>query len=545
MKLQSRFLLASLAFAIALTFAPTANAQKLGKDWFEDTQNGYRFRYLKKWKASPVQSHEKARGLVTKMDGGYIAVRSGDSKSISFPVEMNVMKLENRAKGPETGADAAGGLRGRLKAEKGREDIADVIEQMYGSLRDYEKNNPIVDELEEFKDFEPHHRTWKAFTGDIDILIDTWTFSLVDYDICLLFLVPDEKSKKYLKEFAKSAKTFEEIPIEKAVTIDESSSYEDRLAYHAYLHKDFPEWQVLPTPSKRFIITTSSNDEKFLDEAIERLERSRDVFERDFPPTEDFDHVSVVRICRSREEFHQYGNTQGGVAGWFNPSSTELVLFDGKNIDRNMTYAVMSHEGFHQYCHFLFKESEAHRWFDEGHGDYYGGAEIRGKRVEITPKMPAGLDRLTVIREMVREESYAPIEEHLNFNHSKWQNQGPSGVSCYAQSWSIVYMLRQGALGNVHRKVWKDEYANIIPNYVSTLFEGFQKKYDEIREQRKKDAKEENRELTDEDLKVNRNDLTEDEKTAIWKKAMEASWGDIDFAEFEENWKLYVKKYLK
>ena len=56
---------------------------------------------------------------------------------------------------------------------------------------------------------------------------------------------------------------------------------------------------------------------------------------------------------------------------------------------------VMRHEAFHQYCHFLFGQSEAHRWFDEGHADYYGGMKVTGSRGKITPKMPAGLDRLT------------------------------------------------------------------------------------------------------------------------------------------------------
>jgi hypothetical protein len=64
------------------------------------------------------------------------------------------------------------------------------------------------------------------------------------------------------------------------------------------------------------------------------------------------------------------------------------VLFDAVSVDRNMTYAVMSHEAFHQYCHFLFEQSEAHRWFDEGHGDYYGGVEFKGNKAVITSTMP-------------------------------------------------------------------------------------------------------------------------------------------------------------
>jgi hypothetical protein len=205
-----------------------------------------------------------------------------------------------------------------------------------------------------------------------------------------------------------------------------------------------------------------------------------------------------------------------------------------------MSYAVMTHEAFHQYCFYLFGQSEAHRWFDEGHGDYYGGAKFKGSRATITPKMPGGLDRLSVIREMVRTETYKPVEEHVNYNHGQWQSQGPSNVSCYAQSWSIIYMLRQGMLGKVNRKIWKQEYAEIIPKYVDTLYAGFQMAYEEIREARAgKDDDEGEEEV------INRFNLKPSQKQKIWTAAMEASWGQVDFEQFEEDWLTYIDKHLK
>jgi len=200
------------------------------------------------------------------------------------------------------------------------------------------------------------------------------------------------------------------------------------------------------------------------------------------------------------------------------------VLYDAVDTDRNSTYAVMSHEGFNQYCHFLFEQSEAHRWFDEGHGDYYGGARFKGRKSEITAQMPAGLDRLSVIKEMVNQDTYVPIEEHVNYDHPSWQGQGPSNVSCYAQSWSIIYMLRRGALGEVPKKVWKDEYASIIPNYVSTLSAGFQEAYAEILAKREGRAGDAERELSDEDKEINRFDLSSKQKEEIWEKAMDGAY---------------------
>ena len=170
--------------------------------------------------------------------------------------------------------------------------------------------------------------------------------------------------------------------------------------------------------------------------------------------------------------------------------------------------------------------------------------KITGSRGKITPKMPSGLDRLSIAREMVREGSYKPVQEHINYNHREWQSQGPTNVSCYAQSWSIIYMLRQGALKKVNSKVWKKEYADIIPNYVRVLNEGFQAAYAEIREARIARAKSNGTELSPEELEVTRRDLDPSKKEEIWKAAMDASWGSIDMEEFQENWTKFVKKHI-
>ncbi|MEE2938907.1 MAG: hypothetical protein VX460_00850, partial [Planctomycetota bacterium] len=300
--------------------------------------------------------------------------------------------------------------------------------------------------------------------------------------------------------------------------------------------------RAIGTPSKRFVILTNAEKQAFIKEVIKRLEISRDVFEEDFPPPADFKAVSVVRICKDRQEFQRFSGAGGGVAGYFSPRSVELVLYDDVQTDRNATYAVVSHEAFHQYCHFLFGQSEAHRWFDEGQGDYYGGIKITGKKAKITPKMPAGLNRLSIIREMVRTKKYVPLEEHLNYSHREWQRHG---VPSYAQSWSIVYMLRQGMEGKLRSKVWKKEYANIIPAYVSTLNQGFRDLYEQMREERRAQAEEEGRELSEEELEVNRFMVDPRAKKKIWDAAMEASWGQIDLDEFEERWTQYVSKMLK
>ena len=141
-------------------------------------------------------------------------------------------------------------------------------------------------------------------------------------------------------------------------------------------------------------------------------------------------------------------------------------------------------------------------------------------------------------------KTFKPISEHINFDHGEWQSQGPSNVSCYAQSWSIIYMLRQGTLGNVPKKFWKPEYADIIPKYVETLHAGFSAAYAEILAERAEVAQKEGRELTDEERDINRFNLKPGAKEEIWKQAMEASWGKVDVTEFEANWVAFVQDEL-
>jgi hypothetical protein len=170
-----------------------------------------------------------------------------------------------------------------------------------------------------------------------------------------------------------------------------------------------------------------------------------------------------------------------------------------------------------------------------------------GGKPRITARMPAGLERYGVIREMVQLGTFARLEKHLNFTHPEWQGQGPSGVSCYAQSWSIVYMLRQGMLGNVNPKVWKPEYAAILPAYIDTLRGGFEKAYREERERRGKasGAGTEGERSTSEVIELDSSDLGHEVVKRIWKEAMDASWGKVDVEQFEQDWQLYVRKYLE
>jgi hypothetical protein len=146
------------------------------------------------------------------------------------------------------------------------------------------------------------------------------------------------------------------------------------------------------------------------------------------------------------------------------------------------------------------------------------------------------------------------LADHVRFTHPEWQSQGPTGVSCYAQSFGLIKYLRLGSRGKVKSKYWKKEYANILPDYMLSLQAGFQEAYEEIREEARKmldvqDA------LPEDDQDPDAIESAEARLEAPWdfvrsrgpdirETAMDDSWGKVDEEEFEERWLDWVNKAM-
>ncbi len=509
--------LAGLVLACA-ALAPNAFAQRgdIERRAFEDQVDGYRLKPPKGWDVVPVPPDERQLGLALQLD-------SRDGKD-PLAGHFRVVVVDDEA--------TFDGWCARLLQQTLREAV------------EFADEKPALDERELVAGLPAWHRRWLLHR----VHLDTWLVERGPKKLGVLATVSDEDAyaRSWLVTFERAARSLEVFE-PRTVPRGAGSTYAEKLEAARLEAERTKGWHVVPTPSQDFILTTSSDNTKFIAEVIERLEKSRAVFELDYPPPADFSHVSIVRVCAGEEEFHRYGKTGGGVMGWFNPASTELVLFDAKDVDRNMSYAVMTHEAFHQYCHFLFGRSEAHRWFDEGHGDYYGGLKFEGNKAKITARMPGGLERLSGIREMIQLGTAVPLEKHLNFDHQQWQSQGwpESNTAGYEQSWSIVFMLRQGMLGNVNSKVWRKEYAEILPHYIDALRKGFELAYQEERDKRAQAAGQDGTQTNSAVIELDSDDLGEKTVARIWKEAMAASWGQIDLERFEQDWQLYVRKYLK
>jgi hypothetical protein len=555
-----RFLrLVLILAAAAAAFAPDLAAQKQGGKFRDFPAFGFKFKPLDSWMDVPVAPESKAAGIVAQLDaerGVYVKVEGNQRPE--FKPSLLVVKVDPpKATTDGSGGGEGGGLRGKVDVEKGKETgVRDVILQAFGGALRENEFKEVVPEIEEVKltkELSVKHEiyvTYMVYSSGVgvDNVIDCWVLSLADTRIFFLWNYPNEVRKDWQKAVEKSMKTLRmSDAVDAEVTsLDETSGYEQVYKFHADDVAQTPGWKLVETPSKRFLVKTNVEDKKKIADVIKRLEASRDLFEEDFPPSEPITHVSPVRICATEDEFHKYGGTGGGVAGWFNPGTTELVLYFNPDQGEEFTKAVMTHEGFHQYCHFLFHEAEAHRWFDEGHGDYYGAFNLKGSKLVSDDKMPGGLDRRPEIKEMLKFGTVKPLSAHLRYDHGEWQGQGPSNVSCYAQSWSIIYFLRQGARGKVSPKYWKKEYGEILPNYIRVLSEQYKIALEEARKEKQDllDKLKESGAPPEDILQAERFLKAErvgpQKRDEIWNAAMAESWGKIDELEFETRWKEYV-----
>jgi hypothetical protein len=260
----------------------------------------------------------------------------------------------------------------------------------------------------------------------------------------------------------------------------------------------FDNWKIYVTPSYICVYSfTEPRKEKkareFAAALTDKLEKMREIYKRDFPPYEGMaEPYSVFRVCTKKEEFDQYGGTSGGVVGWFNPGTKELVVFNGKTTMPGMTEAVTFHEGWHQYCDSYFG-FELQRWFDEGHGDYFGSLNLVGNTWNyVTSKM-----RKQGLLNQVRDESFVPIKDIVKWNKDKFYTA--KAVTYYEQAYGIIDFLRRGS----RFPGWQKQWDEIIPTYVKTARE-----------------------------------------TQDASKAVDAAFAGVDMDAFEQVWVNYCKKEL-
>lgn len=236
-----------------------------------------------------------------------------------------------------------------------------------------------------------------------------------------------------------------------------------------------------------------SGSENFSRRLAKGLERMRKLYMEYYPMREDMKMpYSVFRVCATYSQFQKYGGSPPGVVGWFSPRSKELVVFQGGDSrmrKRGYVETVTYHEGWHQYCNAYFNGAEVHRWFDEGHGDFFG-AHLPGGRY-------IGSDmRYKWVKLMVNKGDFVPFKDIVRWPRSRFYGN-PRTAYFYAQAFGMIDFLRFG-----HRMGKRDfdpAWSGILETYRKTMLE-----------------------------------------TKDCKKATEAAFKGVDYAAMEAAWKKYV-----
>ena len=203
------------------------------------------------------------------------------------------------------------------------------------------------------------------------------------------------------------------------------------------------------------------------------------------------DSLSIVRVCRTKEEYHQYGGPPN-TGGYWHPGNEELVFFDYSYTMKTMdederkrlekakvkltdddALLVLYHEALHQYIHYSCGEFSPHDWFNEGFGDYFSGAVVGddGKVLRIDP-MPW---RIHTVKDMCEYgEGFVPLKEILEAERAVFYN--PARIRFfYAGAWSFIYFLKTSKEAAAHPDnptVYRADISNgtcIITNGQATL----------------------------------------------------------------------------
>ena len=230
-------------------------------------------------------------------------------------------------------------------------------------------------------------------------------------------------------------------------------------------------WKALDT--ENFFIAYHTDNRSLVRRIAEDLESIRPVYEKYFPSEKPIDAVSIVRVCRDRDEYLRYGAppTSGG---YWSSLAKELVFYDyskrppsqAKNKKwkpkKQDTYIVLYHEAFHQYIYYAAGQLAPHMWFNEGLGDFFSGTTL-SRLTKKLKKVDLNRWRIHTVKDAERNEKFMPLDKFFRANRSMYYNPRMVGMM-YAQGWSLCYFLMESKEAAANEK-WK----NIIPTYFATL----------------------------------------------------------------------------
>ncbi len=487
----------------ALLFASGALAQtpKVG-DWYKDSSDlGFQVRIPDDYQLIPPDPNEG--NIIAKFDPKTVKYVLVGSENLFLHVWL--VRFDANPPKPEGGKKADLKTRSKDLASFLKREIAFGGAAQEASKKQLEINKIPATEIE-----------YTALMGSEEVRIYAVQYKLnASTDVAWVAVAPGGKKwPKFQQPFQQMAKSFKPIEVKDAAApLAEGATYRDkrRAELQADVAKTNGVWKLYETP--RYFIISNNQDKAFLDELKVRLEAIRDIYERDYPyakmqeikaaaaqaHTGDGKEVdpekearkkaekelddaisggvdpreaskcSIVRVCKNREEYMSYGGP-GGSAGYWSPMARELVLYDDKaEGGRGDTWAVLNHEGFHQYIYYLYGKLSPHSWYNEGTGDYYSGYQ-REKSGQF--KLDKFAWRKDLIAQSIREGHVVPLKVFTKMTQPEYysnknEKYGTDIGIHYAQGWSFIYFLRTGKQN--HAKGWNPAWEKILDTYFQTL----------------------------------------------------------------------------
>lgn len=278
-----------------------------------------------------------------------------------------------------------------------------------------------------------------------------------------------------------------------------------------------PEWEAEDT--QHYIVVYHTKDQPLIRKIVSDIENIREAYVERFPPAGEVDAVSTIRVCADRDEYLLYSGLPGS-AGYWNPSTEELVLYDatkrekGKRTDKTDTFIILYHEAFHQYIHYSAGELAPHSWFNEGYGDYFSGARIKGGRIRKIGPNPW---RVGVILAAVSKRQHIPWEQIVRYEQRDYYRRARL---CYAQGWSMIYFLEESKVVRKH-PTWS--------KILTTYFETLQRVWAEQQERLAENGEEEDA------------DALAAAQLQARAAAVDAAFRDVDLRALEEEWIRFVE----
>lgn len=236
-------------------------------------------------------------------------------------------------------------------------------------------------------------------------------------------------------------------------------------------------WKALDT--ENFLIVHHSKNEALVKRIARDIEAMRAYYAEQFPPTGPIDRLAIVRICQTRDEYHQYGGPPN-TGGYWHPGNEELVFYDYSYTQKTLddderkrlgqikltdddSLLVLYHEALHQYMHYAVGEFAPHDWFNEGFGDYFSGAQVgdaNGRVLRIDPSPW----RIHLAKDMCEfGDGFIPLQEMLGAERAVFYH--PKRIRFfYAGAWSFVFFLKQSKEAAANPK-----WSKLLMTYFETM----------------------------------------------------------------------------